>query len=560
MRYQGERYIWEHEEPDRDTVREISRATGAVDVLSTVLASRGVASGEEAAAFLDPGAHRLPDPHLLPDADRAVDRVRRALLARERIAVHGHDDADGVTATTVLTEALAQLGTAAVTYIPDRRTEGHGLNRAEIDRLRREDVRLIVTVDSCVSDVAEIEYARSLGIDVVVTDHHEIPPTLPPAAAIVNPKLETGRYPYPLMAGAGVSLAFSRLLLDELGGTFPPLPAGAPWYGTGWTGEAFAVATIGTIADKVPLTGDNRSIVAEGLRRIAESSRPGIRAILDDAGLSGKPIDVGDVRESVAPLFGRVSDGKGGNPALDLMLERDGDRALILVARLRAGRDQWRAKAQNAWREASRALDQTGDEAVLIATIDAPVEVLGYVTSRLADEAGRPSFVLSRTGDGFMAEARGPEGFDLTSALRSMDGLFRGYGGHPRAAGFTIDADRVDAFREGLLAYVAEHPPEPMPRRFDAVFPLREVSLELARELDRMEPFGHGHWPAALYAPDVSGADVDAVRGSAARFATPPPVSKAPVGLVYRLRETGGIPSVSVLDVVRGDGSGTKEE
>ncbi|MBD3367673.1 MAG: hypothetical protein GF405_05810 [Candidatus Eisenbacteria bacterium] len=551
MRYQGERYIWEHEEPDAATVERVARAAGVSGILARVLASRGIETGEAAEAMLDPGRNRLPHPHLLPDADRAVERVRRALLGRERICVHGHDDADGVTATTIVTEALAQLGAEALTYIPDRRTEGHGLNRAEIDGLKTEGVRLIVTVDSCVSDVREIEYARSVGIDVVVTDHHEIPPTLPPAAAIVNPKLEHGAYPYRLMAGAGVALRFAELLTDELGGTFPPLPAGAPWYGPGWLDEAFAVATIGTIADKVPLTGDNRSIVAEGLDAMAASARPAIRAMLDDAGLGGKRIEVGDVRESVAPLFGRVSDGSGGNPALDLMLERDGDRALILVARLGARRDEWRRKAQTAWREASKALDSPGDERVVVTELDAPVEVLGYVTSRLADEMGRPAFVLSRTSGGFMAEARGPEGFDLVSALRSMDGLFEGYGGHPRAAGFTISADRVERFREGLARYVEEHPPTPTPRRFDAYVDLGDVSLELAGELDRMKPFGHGHWPAALYARVVRRDDVEAVRERGVRFATPPPVSKAPVGLVYRLRETGGVPSLSVIDTVR---------
>jgi single-stranded-DNA-specific exonuclease len=550
MRYQGERFLWEHDEPDAHVVEAVRAATGATEVLSRVMVSRGIDTGVKAEAFLDPGVHRLPDVHLLPDAEAVVGRVRHALFSEERICVHGHDDADGVTATTVMTEALAQLGMRAATYIPDRRTEGHGLNVSEIDRLADERVRLIITVDSCVSDVDEIDHARSKGIDVVVTDHHEIPPALPRAAGIVNPKLESSSYPYALMAGAGVALRVAELLLDELGGTFASLPATPPWYGPGWRDEALAVATVGTIADKVPLTGDNRSIVASGLAALAKAQRPGLRAILEDAGLTGKTLDVGDVREAIAPLFGRVSDGSGGNPALDLMLETDDDRALILTARLRAGRDEWKAKAQAAWKAASESL-QRADGPVIVTEVDAPVEVLGYVTSRLADEAGVPAFVLARTASGHMAEARGPEGFDLVAALRSMNGLFDGYGGHPRAAGFTIGSDRLEAFREGLGAYVSEHPPEPSPRRFDAVVGLDAAGLELARDLDRMAPFGQGHWPAALFAPSVTPADLDAARERGVRFLTPPPVTKKPFGMVYRLRESGGAAGLSVVDLVR---------
>jgi len=549
MRIHGERYIWQHDEPERATVETVMKAAPS-PILAGVLASRGITTVDAAEAFLDPGSRRLPDPRLLPDAEAALRRIRQALVSREQICVHGHDDADGVTATTILTEALAQLGAEALTYVPDRRTEGHGLNRNEIDRLREQGVRLIVTVDSCVSNVQEIEYARSRGIDVIVTDHHEIPKELPPAVAIINAKLEGARYPYALMAGAGVSLQFSVLLVEELGGTFSGLPAAPAWYGPGWTDEAFAVATIGTIADKVPLTGDNRSIVAEGLRAMAGSSRAGLRAMLDDAGLTGKDIGVGDVRESIAPLFGRVSDGQGGNPALDLLLEEDPDRALILTASLRASRDEWRRKAQDAWRQASRTLATVSDSPVVVTQVEAPVEVLGYVTSRLSDESGRPTFVLSQTANGFMAEARSPEGFDLVSALRSMDGLFEGYGGHPRAAGFTIRPDRVEAFREGLSQYTEENPPERPPRRFDGVVPLADATPELAHELDRMAPFGQGHWPAALHAADVTGKDVDEARERGVRFATPPPVSKSPVGLIYRLRESGGVASLSVVDTV----------
>ena len=284
----GSKYDWRLASIEPDLASDISRAVGVSASFARVLAARGVGSADDAARYLAASDDALPDAHLLPDADRVVERVRSALESGELIAVHGHDDADGVTATTVMLEALDQLGASVVSYIPDRKKEGHGLTRAELDRLHGAGVGLIITVDSCVSDREFIGYGNTLGIDTIVTDHHEIPPELPPAVAIVDPKLPDSRFPYRYMAGVGVALRVADLLLDELRGRFGPAGENVPWYGPRWRQEALALAAVGSIADKVPLTGDNRAIVTQGLAAAPGTDRVGLRAALEEGRLWGR--------------------------------------------------------------------------------------------------------------------------------------------------------------------------------------------------------------------------------------------------------------------------------
>jgi single-stranded-DNA-specific exonuclease len=522
-----------------------------------VLVSRGIVSPSEAVAFLRGGAASLPDPHLLPDADRVVERVGRAVAERERISVHGHDDADGVCASVVMIEALRQLGASASCYIPDRRTEGHGLSRAEIDLLAGQGVTLVVTVDSCVSDRDHIRYAGTLGIDVIVTDHHEIPPELPPAHAIVNPKLPDTEYPYRWMAGVGVAMRVAELLRAEL----PTAQAGAhdrPWFGPRWTEEAFALAAVGSIADRVPLTGDNRTIVVEGLRACSRTERPGLRALLEESRLWGLSIGPDDVRESLSPMFGRLSDGRGGNEAYEVLMHTDVREARERARSLSLVRSRWRERALTAWQRVQTALDREADAGGALAIVEAeiPVEVAGYVTSRLADERGVPTIVITRRDGTSMAEARGPRGFNLVTALSTMDDLFIGYGGHPRAAGFSIENGNVAEFRRRMREYVVENPPRTIVRPIDAELPLERATPEVARELDALRPYGPGNGPAVLLARGVTADTLKRARGGGLRFGTPTGKLRSAVDLVYRLSHTDGAAFVHVIDTVDGTRTG----
>jgi single-stranded-DNA-specific exonuclease len=553
MHFRGTKYEWILDPVDDGRVREIVRATGVSPTLARVLASRNVSSGGEAALFLRADARLLPDAHLLPDALRAVERVGEALARGERIAVHGHDDADGVAATVIMVEALSQLGAAVSFYIPDRSTEGHGLNRREIDRHSAAGVRLIVTVDSCVSDRDHIHYAAELGIDTIVTDHHEIPPVLPPAYAIVNPKLPHSPYPYRTMAGVGVSLRIADLLLGELSPRFAGVAEDRPWYGPRWFEEAIALAAIGSVADKVPLTGDNRTIVAEGLRAIPGTERPGLRAILEESQLWGRELEPDDIQESIAPIFGRVSDGEGGNEALAMLLTPDPAEALARARSLAGARLRWRESATAAWRRIQGVLGKSvpaADSHVVIVEAQIPIDVMGYVTSRVAEETALPTIIVVKKNGQSMAEARGPRGFNFVLAMNTMAELFLGYGGHPRAAGFSIANENLAAFRERMTAYASANPPELRPRPLDAELPLREATPPVALELERLRPYGLGNGPAELLARDVTARELEAARASGLRFGRPLRFDRLPVDLAYRLHHSDGVAFATIIDTI----------
>lgn len=552
MTLKGANYKWRFDEAPAALTEEIRRAAGVSPVMAQALVSRQVASGRDAVWFLEPESRPLPDARLLPDAARVVERVAAAISSREPIVVHGHDDADGVTATVIMIEALEQIGVSAGSYIPDRRTEGHGLSIRELDHLAGRGIRLIITVDSCVSDRDAIAYGNSLGIDTIVTDHHEIPPQLPPARAIVNPKLPSSSYPYRYLAGTGVALRVADLLLDALRGRFAPAPGGRGWYGPRWREEAIAIAAVGSITDKVPLTGDNRSIVAAGLRALPATERPGLRALLEESRLWGREPDPEDVRESLGPIFGRVSDGRGGNDALNILLAADIETAREAARALVGERARWKESASSAMGRVRSLLgaEAASDVPIIIVEVPVPIDAMGYVASRLADEADRPVVIMAPRNGAVAGEARGPQGFNLVTAFHSMSELFTGYGGHPRAAGFTIAAANTGAFRDRMLDYVRANPPAPEPRKLDAVVPLPDATPALAAELERLKPFGLANPPAALLAPDATRDSLKAAAARGIHFSAPLRLGPGAAGVVYRLRSADGVALASIVDTI----------
>jgi single-stranded-DNA-specific exonuclease len=549
----GSKNDWVLSPVDEELTREIERGAGVSGTFARVLAARGIASAGDASRFLAAMEDPLPDARLLPDADRLLERVREALLSSELIAVHGHDDADGVTATTIMLEALDQLGASLTSYIPDRKTEGHGLSRAELDRLRAAGVGLIITVDSCVSDREFIRYGNELGLDTIVTDHHEIPPELPPAVAIVNPKLPDSRFPYRYMAGVGIALRVADLLLDEFRGEFGPARENVPWYGPRWRRESLALAAIGSIADKVPLTGDNRAIVMQGLAAAPATERVGLRAALEEARVWGRDLSPEDVRDSLGRLLGRApGDAPGTQRALELLVSRDPDEARAIAAALVHRQERWRETALNAWRKVSDTLDgtDTASSPVIMLEVDVPIGVVGYVTSRLAEESGRPTIIITKRDSELMAEARGPVGFNLVTAFTSMRELFLGYGGHPRAAGFSMAPANAASFIERMNEYVSANPPDPGPRSLDAELPLVEATSELGAELEQMWPFGQANRRPLFLSRGVTSEVVAEAEARGVRFGTPVRIGERPADVVFRLRDTDGVPLVSIVDSV----------
>ncbi len=537
---------WSLEPADPAVIDEIARSAGVSVTTARVIAARGLLTGAEAVRLLNPGVESLPDVRSLPDVERVVERVKRALDEGERIVVHGHDDADGVTASVIMVEALLKLGATVDSYIPDRRTEGHGLNRVELDGFAARGVTLVITVDSCVSDRDDIAYGNSLGIDTVVTDHHEIPPELPPAVAIVNAKLPDIDYPYRYLAGVGVAWRVSELLLEELSGKHGG--GGAAWYGSTWDDEALALVAIGSIADRVPLTGDNRDMVVDGLKAVMRSERPGLKALLAETGLAGGEVTHDDAREFLGSIFGRTSNGRGGNTAYDLFVASD-EEAQDIVRELVLERNEWRQSAAAAWKKV-KALVPEDSESVLVIDIDIPIDVMGAATSRLAEHSGKPVILIRRKNGDATAEARGPVGYNIVEAFRSMSELFLNYGGHPRAAGFSIESAKIPLFRERMLEYAAANPPTPVPRQIDAELAFAGITAIIAGEMDALGPFGQGWSRPTLLARGVTDSVADAARDAGIRFRTPVPRMRRPIDLVYRLRLSDGIVFVSIVDTI----------
>lgn len=556
----GSKRDWVLAPVDTRVTDDIRRGAGVSEPFSRVLATRGIGSGVEATRFLNAATDPLPDSHLLPDADRVVERVRAALVSEELIAVHGHDDADGVTATTIMLEALDQLGASVTTYIPDRKVEGHGLSRGELDRLKAAGVGLVVTVDSCVSDREFIHYGNGLGIDTIVTDHHEIPPVLPPAVAVVNPKLPDSRFPYRYMAGVGVALRVADLLLDELRGEFGPSADNVPWYGPGWRQESLALAAIGSVADKVPMTGDNRAIVTQGLAAAPSTDRVGLRVALEQGRMWGRELSPEDIRDSLGRLLGRApGDTPGTQKALELLLARDPDEARAIATALLERQVRWRGSATGAWKKVRGSLDEKGGASaspMLTLELDVPMGVVGYVASRLTEETGRPVILITKRGEESVAEARGPVGFNFVDAFATMSDLFIGYGGHPRAAGFSIDPANVPAFTERMDEFARLNPPKPTPRSLDAELRIEDATSELGSELEQMWPFGQAHRRAIFLSRGVTSATVDEAESRGVRFGTPVRIGERPTDVVFRLRDSDGVALVSILDSFPSRGSG----
>jgi single-stranded-DNA-specific exonuclease len=559
----GLKHEWVLGPTGRDLAGAIESSTGATGALSRVLVARGISSAADAAAFLEAGTAPLADAHLLPDAGPAVERVSAALARREVIAIHGHDDADGICATAVMVDALAQLGANALTYIPDRRTEGHGLNARELERLAEASVGLIITVDSCVSERLLIASALDMGIDTIVTDHHEIPPALPSASAVVNPKLPTSRFPYRYMAGAGVSLRVADLLIEELSSRFGACPDSPPWLGPRRVEEALALAAVGSIADKVPLTGENRAIVVKGLAALPRTERPGLRALLEESKLWGRQLSPDDVQRCLGPIFGRVSDGRGGNDALDVLLCGDLAEARTKARSLSEARTAWRESAALAWREVSRRVAERPDlvdAPVVVVEAVIPISAMGHVANRLADSTGRPTIVIVRKNGEAVAEARGPLGFNFVPAFEAAADLLSGYGGHPRAAGFSAPSGNVEAFRKRFMEYVSAHPHEPPPRTIDAEIPLGELTPDVALDLERLSPFGLGNGRAVLLARDVSPRSIEQAQASGLHFGVPLDLGARLSDVVYRIRYSDGVAFANFIDTIDDSSPGGSQD
>ena len=475
-------------------------AAGYGPLLARVLAARGVTTPGAAAQWLEEQAP-LSDPFLLKDMDQAVERIQTAVENGEPIVIFGDYDVDGVSATAILYECLTSLGAQVRCKLPSRDGGGYGITRDALEKLAAKGYTLVVTVDNGISAVEETAFARELGIDLVITDHHLPPETLPDAVAVVDPKRSDDSSPFKDLCGAGVAFK----LCAALEGCEDPAELLEPF------GE---LAALGTIADVMPLVGENRTIVREGLSVLQDTMRPGLQALLENAGCAGKPVTAETVSYSLAPRLNAAGRMDSAAVALKLLLCENEEQAAGIAARL----SEINADRQHTEQQiAAAALEKlaadparTRDRVIVVAGEGWHPGVIGIVASRLMEKYGRPVIVISTENGEGRGSGRAPGAFNLHAGLCACASCLLRYGGHSAAAGLTIEEENISAFRKAINDWAArEYPvPKPVVLSLDAAVQISELTVPAVQQLARMAPFGGGN-PVPLLL--IRGAVVDGV-------------------------------------------------
>lgn len=470
-------------------------------LVSVLLRHRGVHDLGEAHDYLGaPG--ELTDPALMPNLDVAVERLARACMAGERVAILGDFDVDGVTSTTILTEGLSDLGAVPMPYIPDRFKEGYGPNVEAVKALRARGATVLVTADCGTSAVREVAVANELGMDVIVIDHHTVPEELPDALALVNPKLKSSEYGSE-PAAVGVSYKVIHDLYDRLGREYDPA-------------EHRALVALGTVCDLAPMLAENRDLVRIGIGALRATRRPGLLALAEVAGIDLADADPDMCGWVLGPRLNAAGRMEHARISLNLLLSTDAGEARDLARRLEALNERRRSETTTACELATSLLteaERTGP-LVMVAAPELHAGIVGLVASRLVEQLQRPAIVMQIAGGEARASCRSIPAFDITALLRRNGHLFKRFGGHRAAAGFTLDAARLDEARATLIEDAGRHveAADLIPTiEVDAELPLHEVNGDLLKWLARLGPHGIGNETPTFMSPRVRILDSRAV-------------------------------------------------
>jgi len=462
-------------------------------LLAQLLWNRGIRSAGEAQAFLNPCTSvALSDPRRMRGVPEATARLLRAVQSHERIAIYGDYDVDGVAGAAVLVDALTGLGADLLVHLPHRARDGYGVNAAAVRELAERGATVMVTVDCGITAVDEVQLAGSLGMDVIVTDHHTVPVRLPAGTAVVNPHQMGCDYPYKDLGGGGVAFQVARALLQAA------LPEEEVRQREG---RLAGLAALSTVADIVPLTGENRTIVALGLGAIHAGLIPGVAALCDHAGRRMESLTAQDLAFTVIPRLnaaGRMGDARD---ALDVLVAPDLESARETAARLEGANGARRERVRELLLAVEEEATHSACEGVLVLAGDYPVGLAGLIAARLAERFGVPCIVIEQGEETSRGSARGVEGVHLVRALEACASSLIQFGGHEAAAGFTLRSENIPAFREQLREAVraarGDTPIEPV-LPADGGLRLRSIGPRLADVLDRFEPVGAGNPPPAF--------------------------------------------------------------
>ena len=473
---------------DAAAAAQLAADIGIHPALGSLLLERGIRDAAAARRFFHPQLSELHDPFLMNDMQTAVERINKALAGKERILVYGDYDVDGCTAVALVYKFLRQFCSNIDYYIPDRYEEGYGISKKGIDFAAATGVRLIIVLDCGIKAVEEIAYAKSLGVDFIICDHHVPDSALPDAVAILNPKRTDNRYPDTNLSGCGVGFKLMQAFAQSNGiaqGRLVPL---------------LDLCVVSIASDIVPITGENRILAYHGLRSLNTNPGTGLRAIIEVCGLGDRELTMNDIIFKIGPRINASGRMQSGGEAVALLGENDFAEAMEQAERINlyneARKDLDRQMTEEAV-ELVRDLPGLGDRrAVVIYNEEWHKGIIGIVASRLTEQYYRPAVVLTRSEDLATGSARSVSGFDVYKAVQSCEDLLENFGGHTYAAGLSMKVENVPEFSRRFEAYVAEHIKDEQTQAtldVDAVLDFKDVNFDFYRQLKRFAPFGPGN-------------------------------------------------------------------
>jgi single-stranded-DNA-specific exonuclease len=484
-------FKWNYEPPTSDqrkAAEELGQKMGVSPVIAFLLLRRGITTESAAKRFFRPQLADLINPFLMKDMDAAVDRLNDAMGRKERILVYGDYDVDGCTAVALVYKFLRQFYSNIDYYIPDRYDEGYGVSKKGIDHAKATGVKLIIILDCGIKAVKEIEYAKSLGIDFIICDHHVPDDELPPAVAILNPKRPDDSYPFKYLCGCGVGFKFMQAFAKNNGIPFSRLI------------PLLDFCAVSIAADLVPVVEENRILAFHVLKQINQNPSIGLKAILDICGLTGREISMSEIIFKIGPRINASGRMENGRETVDLLVERDYNKALHEAKHIDKYNEKRKDVDRHMTEEANtiveRLENQKHQNSIVLYDEHWKKGVIGIVASRLTEIYFRPTVVLTRDGNLATGSARSVAGFDIYSAIKSCRDLLLNFGGHTYAAGLTLKWDDVKEFRDRFQQYVDEHiQPEQTEAmlNIDAIIDFKDITKKFHNELKKFSPFGPGN-------------------------------------------------------------------
>lgn len=464
---------------------QLAEASGVSPILCRLLIERGIKTPEDIKTFFRPQLQQLHDPFLMNDMDKAVNRLNYAMGKKERILIYGDYDVDGCTAVALTYRFLQQFYSNVDYYIPDRYDEGYGLSRQGIEYAQKSGVKLVIILDCGIKAVQEIAYAKSLGIDFIICDHHVPDEELPPATAILNAKRKDSTYPFGDLCGCGVGFKFMQAFAISNGIPFNHLI------------PLLDLVAVAIAADIVPIMGENRILAYHGLKMLSQNPSVGMKAVIEQCGLLGRDINMSDIIFKIGPRINATGRMQNGKLSVELLVERDYKKALDLACKINDYNDERKELDKKMTEEASFLVAEMQKkqrhQAIVIYNEDWHKGVIGIVASRLTETFFRPAVVLTRTGNIVTGSARSINGFDVYKAIQSCQDLLKNFGGHTYAAGLSMPVEHVNEFRKRFENYVETHIAKEQNDPtidIDAEISFKDITRKFHADIKRMRPFG----------------------------------------------------------------------